>query len=52
MPNIINKVMYAIHQLFSKQIKRSLDIKICICFVIDSFIVYIKLISNNLNVFL
>ena len=49
MRNIINRVTYAIYRLFSKQVKQSLDIKVYICFVIDSFIIYINLIFNNLN---
>jgi len=43
--------------LFFKRVKQSFDINVCICFVIDSFIVYINLIFNilifnNLIIFL
>jgi len=52
MRNIINRVTYAIYRLFSKRVKQSFNIKICICFVINSFIVYINLILDDLNIFL
>jgi len=52
MQNIINKIMCIVYQLFSKQIKQSFDIKVYTYFVINNFIIYINLISNNLNIFL
>ncbi len=42
MQNIINKVTYIIYRLFLKQVKQSLNIKVCICFIIDSFTIYIN----------
>jgi len=52
MRNIINKVMYIVYRLFFEQVKQSFNIKVYICFVINSFIVCINLIFNNLNIFL
>jgi hypothetical protein len=52
MQNIINRVTYIIYWLFLEQIKQSLDIKVCIYFVINSSITYINLIFDNLNIFL
>ncbi len=52
MRNIINIITYVIYRLFLEQVKQSLNIKVYICFVINSFIVYINSIFNNLNIFL